>query len=193
MCAGKRGILISFMAVLTVLAMAIGVYAYLSTNSEKVDNSFAPAPEIDPTISESFDHSLKENVGVSVGDTSYSVYVRADIIVTWKNDQGDVYAQKPVLGRDYEISINTQDWFEHEGFYYYKVAVNSGGTTQFLISSCTKTGTTPEGYQLSVQILAQTIQATGTTDATDTEYPEGKPAVTDAWGVKVSNGILTKP
>ena len=40
----------------------------------------------------------------------------------------------------------------------------------------------PEGYVLNVEIVAQTIQAIGTTDA-DT-YDAGTLAVVDAWGVK---------
>lgn len=189
----KCRIVISCVAILALLVMTTGVYAYLSTNSELLRNWFEPALEKDPAISESFDHSLKENVAVSVDDTGYSVFVRADIIVTWKNTEGDVYAKKPILGTEYEISINTLDWFEYEGYYYCKEAVASGDNSPVLIYSCSKTGAAPDGYQLSVQILAQTIQAAGTTDVTDLEYPNGKPAVTDAWGVKVSNGTLAEP
>lgn len=183
----KRKILTSLIAVLAILAMAVGVYAYLSNSSGLLSNDFKPAPETDPTIREEFNGEHKTQVDVAVGPTGYTVYVRAAIVVTWKDEKGNVHAAKPVVGQDYSIDINDADWFEYNGYYYCKQSVASNGNTAVLIRSCGKTGTAPDGYQLSVQILAQTIQAAGTTDA------GGVPAVTDAWGVNVVDGKLVKP
>ena len=184
---GKRKILTSLIAVLAILAMAVGVYAYLSNSSGLLSNDFKPAPETDPTIREEFNGEHKNQVDVAVGPTGYTVYVRAAIVVTWKDEKGNVHAAKPVVGQDYSIDINDADWFEYNGYYYCKQSVASNGNTAVLIRSCGKTGTAPDGYQFSVQILAQTIQAAGTTDA------GGVPAVTDAWGVYIdANGHLTK-
>ena len=183
----KRKILTSLIAVLAILAMAVGVYAYLSNSSGPLSNTFFPSPEVDPTIQEGFNGEKKTDVYVSVGPTGYTVYVRAAIVVTWKDEKGNVHAAKPVVGQDYSIDINDAYWFEYNGYYYCKQSVASNGKTAVLIQSCGKTGTAPDGYQLSVQILAQTIQAAGTTDA------GGVPAVTDAWGVNVVDGKLVKP
>lgn len=188
----RKRILPVILAVLFVIAVTVAtVYAYLKTSTPAVENTFSAAQDPEVTITESFDPDTeKKNVAVKVGDTGYSVYIRAVIVVTWKNaENGDVLATKPVAGTDYEISLNTSDWFEKDGFYYYKAPVPSKGTTADLIISCKPiAGKTPAGYGLNVEIVAQTIQSAGKTDAGDI------PAVTDAWGVAVNaDGTLKTP
>lgn len=187
----RKRILPVILAVLFVIAVTVAtVYAYLKTSTDPaVKNTFSAAQDPEATITESFDpNAEKKDVAVKVGKTGYSVYVRAAIVVTWKNaENGDVLATKPVAGVDYTITLNDSDWFEKDGFYYHKAAVPSEGTTANLIISCKPiAGKAPAGYGLNVEIVAQTIQSAGTTDTGDT------PAVTDAWGVKVVGGELTK-
>ena len=189
----RKRILPIFLAVLFVIAVTVAtVYAYLKTSTPAVENTFSAAQDPEATITESFDpNTEKKNVAVKVGDTGYSVYVRAVIVVTWKNaENGDVLATKPVAGTDYEISLNTSAWFEKDGFYYHEEPVPSKGTTADLIISCKPiAGKTPAGYGLNVEIVAQTIQAKGNTD----DISE-TPAVKDAWGVAVNaDGTLKKP
>lgn len=174
--------------------LAVSVLAYLSASTGSVTNTFTPAGETDPTIQETFEDNIKTNVAVNVGDPGYAVYVRAAIVVNWEKDDSEntFLATAPVAGTDYTISLNTETddpWFlVSGGFYYHKAMVHSGDT-KILINSCKlKDGVSaPEGYHLDVQIIAQTIQALGTTDVGDT------PAVTDAWGITVSNGQLVPP
>lgn len=182
-----------------ILSLSAGsVVAWLSIPGGQVENSFTPDDNLNPTITETFnenDDKLKQNVAVRVGDTGYAVYVRAAIVVNWKNaEDGNVLGQTPVLDEDYTLTLNETDWFYKDGFYYHKAMVNTGGTTANLITSCQlKEGITPPvdttvtpnvKYDLNVEIIAQTIQALGTTDTGDT------PAVTDAWGVTVTNKQL---
>ncbi len=184
-----RNVTLVLAALLVISAItAGGVFAYLRTVSDPVENDFVLAPEKDPLIEESFDENVKKDVCVKVDDIGYAVYVRAAIIITWKDgENGNVLGQPPVKDTDYEISLNTTDWFEHEGFYYYKAPVNSGNETESLIEIVQPIVTAPEGYGLNVEIIAQTIQAAGKTD--DTEIP----AVTDAWGVVINDGKLAPP
>lgn len=188
----RKRILPVILAVLLIAAVTVAtVYAYLKTSTPAVTNSFSADVDPDITITESFKDDVKSNVAVKVGDTGYSVYVRAVIVVTWKNaENGDVLATKPVAGTDYTISLNTSDWFEKDGFYYHEEPVPSKGTTADLIISCKPiAGKTPAGYALNVEIIAQAIQAKGNTDDTSET-----PAVTDAWGVAVNaDGTLKKP
>ena len=184
----RKRILPVFLTVLLIAAVTVAtVYAYLKTSTPAVTNSFAA--DVDPVLSivETFEDNVKSDVAVQVGKSSYSVYVRAAIVVTWKDASGNVLATKPVAGVDYTITLNDSDWFEKDGFYYHKAAVPSEGTTANLIISCKPiAGQAPAGYGLNVEIVAQTIQSAGTTDTGDT------PAVTDAWGVYVdSNGKLS--
>ena len=184
----RKRILILAVSALLLVSLPLAVYAYLYAGSGQLGNAFTPAPETDPAISETFDDNEKKDVSVSVGKTGYSVYVRAAIVVTWKDKDGNVYAEKPVEGVDYTIVLNDDgSWFEYGGYYYHKAAVESEGNTEVLIEECAQLTTAPSDYALSVQVIAQTIQAAGTTDTDDT------PAVTDAWGVAVKDDKLTVP
>ncbi|MBQ8325240.1 MAG: hypothetical protein IJX82_08840 [Clostridia bacterium] len=190
----RKRILPVLLAVTFVLAVTVAtVYAYLSASTNTVSNSFSA--DVDPVLSitETFKDNVKSNVAVQVekaGETTYTVYVRAAIVVTWKDASGNVLATKPVSPTDYTITLNDTNWFLHtDGYYYCKSPVKSGKATPVLIYSCAPVeGKTPEGYGLNVEIIAQAVQAKGTTD------DDGTPAVTDAWGVTVdSNGYLKTP
>ena len=187
-----KGISLITMVLIAILIISLSagsVVAWLSITDGQVENSFVPDEDPVPTITETFDDDkVKSNVAVDVGDTGYAVYVRAAIVVNWKNaEDGNVLGQKPVLNDDYILTLNETDWFYEDGFYYHKAMVNTGGSTTNLITTCQlKDGITPpQGYDLNVEIIAQTIQALGTTDTGDT------PAVTDAWKVTVTNKELT--
>lgn len=178
---------------------AVSVSAYLFASNGPVKNEFTAATEPSISITESTDNplTLKENVAVDVGNPGYAVYVRAAIVVNWVDEYGNVYSIKPVLGQDYEMSLNTEpggSWLYNgnDGYYYHKDFVVAG-QTGVLIASCYQTAVAPTGYSLSVEIIAQTIQAVGTTDKDEygNEVEVGIPAVTDAWGVYVVDGSLS--
>lgn len=122
------------------------------------------------------------------------------------NNVLSVHSNQPKLGTDYTLTLaNFYDgevsgllpdtWtLGSDGFYYYSSPVlkqttgegssaSSSRTTLPLIASCSiKDGANvPEGYTLSVEIVAQVIQAIGTTDAGS--YDAGTLAVVDAWKV----------
>lgn len=172
-------------AMLTALALVIAatgaVYGYLSAQSGPVTNTFTPEQNETPAIDNSY--------MVSVGDTGYDVYVRAAVVVTWKNSAGEILAEAP----SYTFTLG-DGWFEHGGFYYYTDMVASGNSTTALINDPVEPTPVNGDYSLHVEVIAQTIQALGTTDATNGTYPSGKPAVTDAWGIAVGNdGKLIDP
>ena len=178
--------------ILVAALLITGALAYLSASGGTVSNTFSPASDPKPTINENFNGTTKTNVAVNVGDPGYAVYVRAAIVVNWekKDSAGTYHATSPVAGTDYTISLNTaanDPWFlGDDGFYYHKAMVNSGETTADLINTCTVVaGKAPTGYHLDVQIIAQTIQALGTTDndANGDPVAVGIPAVEDAWKV----------
>lgn len=173
-------------AILLIALTAVSVFAYLRLNLGPVKNTFGAATDPAPTVDETFDNVVKQNVTVDVGDPGYAVYVRAAIVVTWEDASGNILATPPV-DSDYEIDLNTSDWFKKGEFYYYRTPIYSGNTLP-LINRLTKLKDAPkDGYKLHVEIISQTIQALGSTD------DGGTPAVTDAWGVSVdSNGDLTK-
>lgn len=122
-----------------------------------------------------------------VGDIGYSVYVRAAVVVNWKDDSGNILGRNTEEGTEYTFNSDSV-WFKAaDGYYYYKSAVESGGETNSLISGFTAIADAPKGYSLSLDVSAEVIQCAGWTD------DDGTPAVTAVWGCTVQNdGTITK-
>jgi hypothetical protein len=84
------------------------------------------------------------------------------VVITWMSqDESTVYAATPVEGTDYTITYaQNNGWVKgSDGYWYYTAPVAAGETTATLLESCTLTGTAPEGYTLSVEIVASSIQS----------------------------------
>lgn len=164
----KKG-LIFLLAAFFVLMVASGsTLAFIMTDSDPVINTFSPAKVASEVVEGSFNGSVKENVKIAnVGNTE--AYIRAAIVVTWKeNDSANsVSAIKPEAGTDYTITLNIGEdggWFQgSDGFYYHKKPVDYTGSntsTSNLIIQCKPVeGKTPEGFVLSVEIIASAIQS----------------------------------
>ena len=161
-----------FVLLVSVLALMIGMVggslAYLVTNTDPVQNTFTAAVP-DVTIDEDFKEQT-EKKDVKVTNTSdFTAYIRAAYTVYWLDTAGNIDASVPVGA--YTIDINTTDWTEFSGVYYYnKGAVAAGAQTSNFINSCKPTDLAPEGYQLVVDVSAEVVQAVPTQ------------AVKDVWG-----------
>lgn len=178
----KPAVIVSAVVLLVLLAVG-GTLAYLTAKTGTLKNVFNPS-NIEIELEETFDSGSSEKKDVKVKNTGAAAYIRARVVVTWKNNSDNVYAKAPVEGTDYTISYsNDTGWtLGSDGFYYYNAAVAAGASTQNLIDSCQlKSGATPpDGYRLSVDILAEAIQA------------DPKTAAIEAWNVTiVSGGELT--
>ncbi len=162
----RSGILLA--AVIVLLAGAVGgTWAFLVAQSEPVQNNFTYA-HVRCTIKEKFDGTTKSDVQIqNTGDIP--AYIRARIVVTWKDTRGNVSAV-PVKDSDYTITFNGEKWTLQGDYWYCNTAVNAKDFTPVLITKCEKTGNAPDGYNLSVEILADAIQS------------EPASAVTEAWG-----------
>lgn len=160
-----------------IFALAVGTtFALLKANTDPVENTFTAAKS-GTDIVEELDGNQKKSIVVKNTGTAVS-YVRVKLVMNWVDESGNVSAT-PV---NITPSI-TDDWFEQDGIYYYKmpVAANDGVTTNLLKTPITQDAA-PEGYHLEVTVLAESIQAAPSK------------AVTDSWGVGVdSNGYLTQP
>lgn len=156
----RRPALWAALALALVLTLtAGGTVAYLFTNTDAVTNTFTPAKtSID--VPEEFDGKVKKNVTVqNTGDID--VYIRAMIVVTWQDKDGNVYATAPVKGTDYTISLgNNTGWTAGaDGYYYYGSALKPSASTGKLIDTCKPVaGREPKDYTLVVDVLAQAIQ-----------------------------------
>lgn len=150
-------------ALLVVLISIISVTAgstsaFLVTRTDSVKNTFDYS-NVACEVIEEFKNDVKSDVKVqNTGDTES--YIRAAIIVTWKDPQGNVCARAPKENVDYKMELNTTDWLKgDDGFYYYTKPVLPEATTINLINHCRVDGSGLEGYGLSVEILASAIQS----------------------------------
>ena len=166
----KRSLVLVVSVLVLLLAVAGGTLAWL-TAQDSVNNTFTPA-HVTCTVEETFNGTEKTNVQIK-NTSDIPAYIRAYIVVTWKDSTGNVYGQKPVAGTDYKMSINTnKGWTQKDGYWYCNTAVASGGFTPVLIDSCTSNNSAPnDNYNLSVEIIAEAIQSVPDT------------AVKEAWGV----------
>lgn len=171
-------------SMLLIAAVAVGsTVAYIVTSTDALPNVFHPTG-ITVDVDEKFENDVKSDVTIRNTGTT-AAYIRAQIIVTWKDANGNVAATKPVLDTDYTMTLDLNNgWFQgSDGFYYYSKSVEPNAKTSVLITKCEKLAdaTVPAGYDLSVEIIASGIQST----------PDD--AVTEAWKVvSVLDGTLTK-
>lgn len=186
----------SFVLVVSVLVLLVGIVgaslAYLSMKTEPVKNEFAYG-KVSCEVLEDFDGTVKSNVRIK-NTGNIPAYIRARVVVTWKNEKGDIYGTKPVLGsaadednKNYDYSFDyNPSWIcmttDSGGLYFYfPEFIEPDAETDWMLYNFKKseTANVPEGYDLSVEILADAIQS------------EPVSAVEEAWGVTVRNGRIT--
>ena len=158
------------LALLTVSAG--GVRAYLLHSGDAVTNEFQV--ESDPKI------SINSTYEVTVSNTAYPVYLRAAVVVNWKDTEGHILATVPT-GYTLTPSKDAKTgaaWVKHtDGFYYYTKSVITGEDIPPVIT-LSPPSVEQEGYTLVADVAVQAIQAIGTTDGA-----APVDAVKDAWGI----------
>lgn len=175
----NRSLVLTISVIALVVCIVGASLAYLFTKSAGITNTFTPT-KVTTDIVEKLDKGVKRNVTIkNTGDIE--AFVRAKVVITWKDSSGNVYGTAPVAGTDYSITYNSSAWELIDGIYYCKTPVAPNGSSPVLISECEKlsTAVVPENYDLSVEIIAEAIQS--------------KPAdvVQQTWGVTIANGSVT--
>lgn len=172
------------MLVSTVLVCSAAFGATLAYLVDETDapltNIFNPS-QVTSKVEETVDGNNKSNVKIqNTGDIP--AYIRADIVVTWMDKQGNVLSEVPEKDTDYTISYGT-GWIEKDGFYYWPNVVGVGEVTGVLINSATALNTESDTngttYYVSIEILCSAIQS----------VPET--VVEEAWKVSVVDGVIT--
>lgn len=183
---GRRKSLTLLVSLVLIFTIGVGgTLAWLAASTEPVKNTFTPT-QVKNEIHEKFDGETKSDVTVKNTGTT-SAFIRAKIIVTWADGDGNVYAKTPAAG-EYTLSLGS-DWIKYDHgdgniYYYYKEAVAPGASTTNLINSATYESGAPDGYQLSIEIVSQAIQSEGTDEL-------GNKPVELAWGVDiVENDVI---
>ena len=172
----KRVALIICLVLLLSLTVG-GTLAYIAVKTVSVQNQFESASVTCDVIVGDTDNQnaiMVQNTG------NVDAYIRAAIVVNWMDEDGNVRGIAPTID-DYELGINTTAWTYASGFYYYvypgKEKVAPDAVTYYLINyaDIKPNIIPPSGYTLSVEVIAEAIQADGVTDDTGTS------AVQDAW------------
>ena len=172
--------LFALLAIVMVIGAVVGTtVAFLVDKTGNVQNTFEYA-KVSCEVTEEFKNNTKEHVQVKNTGTT-DAYIRATYVVTWKDAAENVYPEQPQQRVDYTISLNLdQGWIYYNGYYYYTAPVAPDASTGVLIDLCTPvTGRAPEGYTLSVDVLASAIQSVPAE------------AVGQAWGVSIAPGSVT--
>ena len=164
---------------LALCAVIGGAVAWLTASSNEVKNVFASS-EVSCRVEETFENGVKTDVKIkNTGDTP--AYIRAKVVVCWKDVDGNVSGTVPVEGMDYSITFAVSPWVKHtDGFYYFAKPVDPKGLTDALITKAEKLQKGPDGYDLSVEIIAEAIQ----------NVPDA--AVREAWDVTIGDGTVNK-
>ena len=127
--------------------------AYIVAQGGTVENSFAPG-EVLCQVQD--DNSVKNTGNVDA-------FIRAAVIVNWMDDQGNIRGIAPVQGegKDYKLTVS-EGWDQaDDGYYYYSGRVAPGEATAKPVVTVELVGTAPTGFTLTVEILAEAIQADG--------------------------------
>lgn len=158
----KRKWLGTLVALALVLCIAGGAtLAFLMVTTPSLTNVFQYG-HVTCAVDETFQNNVKSKVSIrNTGDTE--AYIRVKLVFTWKDANGNVSAQ-PVTAADYDLKLSMDGWFEKDGYYYAKAPVAPiapDNKTPVLIEKCTEvTANAPDGYTLSLEILADAIQST---------------------------------
>lgn len=155
----RKAVLLVLSLVLVIAVGVGGTLAFLTDKTDEIQNTFTPT-SAGVDITESFDGTTKSNVVINnTGDIP--VYVRAMIVVSWQNENGQVLAPAPVLGTDYTMSLGS-GWTENGIYYYYNSFVPKGGSTAPLIVQAQQIkACADQEYTLHIEIIAEAIQAEG--------------------------------
>lgn len=189
-------LLASLALVLSVMLTVTGVLAYLHTGGYEVKNTFVNTG-VPNHVVESIEDKAKKDVKIQ-NDGDIDAFVRAMVIVNWVNDKGEIYYIAPEENTDYILTWTpdtdtTKDgvqtnWVKgSDGYYYHKTSIAPDGMTDILLTDCKETEkpvNKSEGYHLSVEIVAQTIQVKGTDS-------RGTAPVLIAWGTDKGGSVTS--
>ena len=157
-------------AVLLLITTAVGsTAAFLVTKTDPVEEAFAYA-QVSCQVTDAL---AVQNTGTA------QAYIRASYAVNWLDGEGIIAAVTPE-GYSCDLVENPQGaWVEGgDGYFYYPAPVDPGGEAPSLLTCRVSCPENPE-YTLSVEVVAEAIQS------------NPAEAAEDAWGVRVSDDVLT--
>lgn len=176
---GKHALL--FVLVLVVFVAAASVtLAYLFKKTPEVKNDFIPA-SVTCEVAEAFNGSVKSSIKVK-NTGNIDAYLRVRLVSYWVDGDGKIVGKPSVMPT---VLYDSANWIMGQDscvwYYTSPVAPNMLTGHDLLTAPVTLEKSTYNGadvYQV-VQVMAEAIQS----------VPAD--AVTDSWGVTLSEGIIT--
>lgn len=148
--------IITTLLALNTFAFASTVLTYMTSTSQKNNVLYKPEPKISvvETLSD-------KKIATIKNESNFSLYVRASFVAVYRsvsNPQMIIPAEKDF---NYVLDSNwSVKWILNGDYYYYRDPLSPGASTSNLLYNVVlKSGkTVPEGYQLEVSVLADSIQ-----------------------------------
>ncbi len=170
----KKTIAIISLALLILITVGTTL-ALVFTSTGDVENTFKPS-RVACAVVENGEESAVESDTVNTGTVKEKVmikntgdtdaFIRVAVVVNWMSEDGKVWAQKPIIGVDYQIAFQLKDengvelWeIGNDDYWYCKKEVAPTETTDILITEAKQLKPAPEGYYLSIEIVASAIQS----------------------------------
>ena len=125
----------------------------MMAQTQNISNSFIPSKVSCQVLDSNGQFSIKNTGNVKA-------YIRAMVVVNWMDGNGNVYGTPPVKGDNADYTLVTSaSWNEVDGIYYYANSVDSQASVDFI--TVTGMGSTNGDYTLTVEVVAEAIQAEG--------------------------------
>ena len=119
----SKAMLVSLLLIIGVTIS--GTLAYIVADSGPVKNTFTPSA-VTTEVVETVRGNTKSNVQIkNTGDTT--AYIRAAVVITWQDENGNVLGELPAEETDYAITYNLDSGWKKgaDGFYYWTAPVLS--------------------------------------------------------------------
>ncbi len=145
--------------IILLFCLVTGTIAYMIKQSS-ITNEFIMG-EVKTQIIENFDSNNKTKKDVNIKNIgNVPAYIRATIVISWKDNEGKVLGEIPEENVDYSIKFSeSSNWIkEEDGYYYYKKQIEPNESTEILIEEC-KQLKEYDNKILEVTIANQAIQA----------------------------------
>lgn len=171
----KRKALTLLLALALLTIAVTGTIAYLFTNSKSITNVFTTT-NVPNTPVEEFDGTTKSSIMVQ-NTGNIAAYVRVKLVTYRVNESGDHIGGTATIPA---FTLGT-NWFEKDGYYYYKLPVQPNATSGNLLgeSITLQKYTDADGGKQVIEVISESIQS----------VPAD--AVEDAWtSVRVVDGKL---
>ena len=159
----KKKTILMLAAMALLLTVTVGsTIAYLVTSSGPVQNVFEPAYVKSTVIEPSWKDGNLEKSNVTIKNNgNVNAKIRAAIVVTWQDAEGNTLPNVPKLGTDYSLTIG-EGWKKgSDGYYVWESDVAPGNSTGALITICKQEKAYEDGRKLCVEVIGSAIQAEG--------------------------------